>query len=176
MKKTLLAGLLLASGVANADFSDAYDVSNWTQSLNGGAIFTSAAPYLVTMISSDDGNGPDYTDFTITAVQGGMVSFDWAYLNGDIDGSSLDPFGYLLNGAFEQLTADNDSGAQNGSASFMVAAGDNFGFRIYSTDSVLGSSYATVRNFAAPVPEPETYAMMLAGLALLGVAAKRRAA
>ena len=27
---------------------------------------------------------------------------------------------------------------------------------------------------AAPIPEPETYAMMLAGLALLGVVARRR--
>jgi hypothetical protein len=27
---------------------------------------------------------------------------------------------------------------------------------------------------SAPVPEPETYAMMLAGLALMGVVARRR--
>ena len=29
-------------------------------------------------------------------------------------------------------------------------------------------------NFAAAIPEPETYAMMLAGLGLLGIAARRR--
>ena len=31
-----------------------------------------------------------------------------------------------------------------------------------------------IRGFLAPVPEPETYALMLAGLGMLGVAAKRR--
>jgi len=30
-------------------------------------------------------------------------------------------------------------------------------------------------SLAAPIPEPETYALMLAGLGLLGVAARRRA-
>jgi hypothetical protein len=29
-------------------------------------------------------------------------------------------------------------------------------------------------DFAAPIPEPETYAMLLAGLGLLGIAARRR--
>jgi hypothetical protein len=33
---------------------------------------------------------------------------------------------------------------------------------------------ATIASVTAPVPEPETYAMMLAGLGLLGVAARRR--
>jgi hypothetical protein len=40
----------------------------------------------------------------------------------------------------------------------------------------LGRGYVAVDNImvAAPVPEPETYAMMLAGLGLLGFAARRR--
>lgn len=177
MKRTLLALSLLMSTAAYADFADDYDVSSWTQSLNGGAISTAAAPYLVSMVSSNDGSGPDNTDFTITAAGSGWVSFDWAYINGDIAGSGLDPFGYLLNGVFTQLTMDDDFGVQSGSESFMVAAGDEFGFRIFATDSVLGSSTASIRNFSAPpVPEPETYAMMLAGLALVGTMVKRRAA
>lgn len=175
MKKTILAALMLASGMANAAFDGAYDVANWTKSTAGGSIITTAAPNLVSMFSNDDQSGDEvFTDFTITALSTGTVSFTWAYLNGDVDGSGLDPFGYLLNSQFTKLTVDNDFGAQSGSSSFAVSAGDIFGFRIYATDSSLGSSYASVRGFAAPVPEPETYAMLLAGLGLMGAVARRR--
>jgi PEP-CTERM motif len=37
-----------------------------------------------------------------------------------------------------------------------------------------GGSYSGVLNLAPPVPEPETYAMMIAGLGLVGFAARRR--
>jgi hypothetical protein len=37
-----------------------------------------------------------------------------------------------------------------------------------------GGSYAGVLNIANPVPEPETYAMMLAGLGLMGFMSRRR--
>jgi hypothetical protein len=46
-----------------------------------------------------------------------------------------------------------------------------------STGSVLGGNGSTAVfafNGVAPIPEPETYAMMLAGLGLLGVMARRR--
>jgi hypothetical protein len=37
-----------------------------------------------------------------------------------------------------------------------------------------GSYALNIRDLSAPVPEPETYAMLLAGLGLMGVAARRR--
>jgi hypothetical protein len=37
-----------------------------------------------------------------------------------------------------------------------------------------GGSYSGVMNVTTPVPEPETYGMMLAGLALVGVVARRK--
>lgn len=37
-----------------------------------------------------------------------------------------------------------------------------------------GGSYAGVLNIAPPVPEPETYAMLLAGLGLIGFISRRR--
>ena len=74
-----------------------------------------------------------------------------------------------------------------------VANNANFGFRIVATfapsttsylASSTGSSYGTggtnrfdmVTVMAAPVPEPETYALMLAGLAAVGLMARRRQA
>ncbi|MBL8489561.1 MAG: PEP-CTERM sorting domain-containing protein [Rhodocyclaceae bacterium] len=48
--------------------------------------------------------------------------------------------------------------------------------RLYFDDASTGAGYGYgAFNFnTAPVPEPETYAMMLAGLGLIGAAAKRR--
>lgn len=37
-----------------------------------------------------------------------------------------------------------------------------------------GGSYAGLLNIAPPVPEPETYAMLLCGMGLLGFIARRR--
>lgn len=74
-----------------------------------------------------------------------------------------------------------------------VANNANFAFRVVAAyapgtsayvAATPGSSYGTAGTWrfdmmtvsAAPVPEPETYAMLLAGLAALGVVARRRAA
>lgn len=85
------------------------------------------------------------------------MSFDWAYSTDDSYSSSRwDPFGYLLNGAFITLT-DSGVGNQSGSASFSVLAGDLFGFRQNSYDSIYGRASTTISNFnvpAAPGPLP----------------------
>jgi len=57
-----------------------------------------------------------------------------------------------------------------------VSAGDVFGFRAANqADAGGGSATTTISNFSvSAVPEPETYAMLLVGLGLLGFAARRR--
>lgn len=44
----------------------------------------------------------------------------------------------------------------------------------YTVDPAIYYSYVSVEGVAAPIPEPETYAMLLAGLAVLGFATRRR--
>lgn len=69
----------------------------------------------------------------------------------------------LTRNAIEGVTVD-----ENGTI-YLVAEQDQF------TDAVVGSkSQLIVLRSTAPVPEPETYAMLLAGLGLMGVVSSRK--
>lgn len=172
----VLTALSLAAPLpASADFIGAYDVANWTTTLSGnppgggGSVDTSGAP---TSIRLNGGNsscasGPCLLDFTIASIGNGNVSFDWAYQTSDVDGPSFDLFGFLLNGAFTQLSNNGGGNIQNGSNSFGVLAGDVFGFRLACTDCILGPATAKISDFSAPVPEPGTLLLFGAGLAAL---------
>jgi hypothetical protein len=77
------------------------------------------------------------------------VSFDWDYSTDD--DPEYDPYGYLLNGVFTQLTINNFDINQSGSVSFSVLAGDVFGFRQNSNDSSFGRASTTISNFNGPL-------------------------
>jgi hypothetical protein len=164
--------LALAANPAQALtlFDGYYAPANWTQTIQpDGSINTGGAPASITLTGADNGGGNKNTDFTIAAPSGGTVSFNWSFLTAD--GPFYDPFGYLLNGAFTQLT-DND-GAQNqtGSASFNVLAGDVFGFRQNSDDSIFGRASTTITLFNGPVVNGPVAASVPGPLPLLGAGA-----
>jgi hypothetical protein len=148
-------------------FTGAYAPSNWTLSNNNtnGYVGTSNDLSSITIIGGDQGGlGAGQTTYTTTALIGGLLSFNWSYGTADVDGPSFDPFGFVLNGAFTQLTDDFGPYAQSGSFSTTLAQGDIFGFGINTTDNVLGRGYATISDFAAPVPEPVSTFGMLIGV------------
>ena len=145
-------GLAASPAQALTQFAGDYAPGNWTQSIGGGgSIDTSGAPASIVLTSSDDGSsGNVNTDFTIAAPTAGTVSFDCSYVSSDSDGPKLDPFGYLLNGAFIQLTSNGGGLTQSGSASFSVLSRDVFGFRQNTDDSCCGQASTTISNFDGP--------------------------
>jgi|GEM_PF-2214246 len=57
---------------------------------------------------------------------------------------------------------------------FVTVDGNNGSLLFTQTDSVLRLTAPSGGGFVSGVPEPETYALLLAGMAILGVAARRR--
>jgi hypothetical protein len=146
-------------------FTGAYAPSNWTLSNDNtnGYVDTSNAPSSISIIGGNGGGlGSGQTTYTTTALIGGLLSFNWSYGTADWN-PSWDPFGFVLNGAFTQLTNSLGPNGQSGAFSTTLAQGDIFGFGINTVDNALGSGNATISDFAAPVPEPVSTLGMLIG-------------
>ena len=147
-------------------FTGAYAPSNWTLSNNNtnGYVDTSNAPSFISIIGGNTGGpGSGQTTYTTTALIGGLLSFNWSYGTADWN-PSYDPFGFVLNGAFTQLTNNSGPNGQSGAFSTTLAQGDIFGFGINTTDNIVGPGNATISDFAAPVPEPVSTLGMLIGV------------
>jgi hypothetical protein len=146
-------------------FTGAYAPSNWTLSNNNtnGYVDTSNAPSSISIIGGEDGeSGYGRTTYTTTALIGGLLSFNWSYGTAD-ENPFYDPFSFVLNGAFTQLTNSSGPNGQSGAFSTTLAQGDIFGFGIDTVDNLSGSGSATISDLATPVPEPVSTLGMLIG-------------
>ncbi len=74
------------------------------------------------------------------------------------------------------VASDTFTGVQGGfaHASFLGSLGPGSHTLVATGDAVRDASLDISLSFTQPVPEPETYAMLLGGLALLGAVARRR--
>lgn len=173
-------GVGFATSAEASGFSGSYDPVNWTLTNDNanGFVDTSSAPSEISVTGGDNGSGFfGQTSYTTTAAADGLVSFDWTYNTTDVDGPSFDPFGFLLNGSFFQLTDDTGADFQSGFADFSVVEGDEFGFAIQTVDNFFGPATATVSDFEAPesVPEPtSTLALLAVGTVTAAGALKQR--
>jgi hypothetical protein len=150
----VLSILFLAiAGNSQAQFSGAYQPSNWsafsTPGTNG-TTNTSGAPASIVVNGSDGGGGNANTDYTITAIASGIWSFHWEYHTNDSD-PSFDYAGIMVNGSFTKLTNDIGPNDQSGNynAGF-VAAGTVIGFRVLATDNIGGNATLTISSFSPP--------------------------
>jgi len=171
---------LLATGVAAAALVGlaAGPASAWTLTdTNGGDghLGTPGAGYAYQVVGADNDVGGSLTTFENTAGAAETLTFNWSYTTFDCCGSYWDPGGYVVDGVFTQLSPSlppyaDDGATYTGSFSISVNPGDTYGFYVYSVDSIEGPG--TIEFSSAP--EPTTWAMMLAGLGMLGLALRRR--
>ena len=170
--KAILSAIALASATLVSSGAYAADISNPSQELE---IIDNAAFFGAIFGSGNAGN--TFVDkYTFTTTAGGSLMADVLSMSAtaasglNITGLGLyDMNGEVVGGTL-QSTGATDSWTLS---SANLAAGSYY---VQISGSVVSNSagkyYANVA--MAPVPEPETYAMMLAGLGMLGFVARRR--
>jgi hypothetical protein len=158
-------GLLAAASPAAAVFTLNND-------LGGDGFVVVKSPTVFTLFSANDGTDNNVTTFGEIAAATTTITGKFRYATADVDGSTFDPAGYFINGIFTQLSVDSIArpATQIGTFSFTVNAGDSYGFYVSTTDGALGRGALTV----GAVPEPASWAMLIAGFGLVGAAARRR--
>lgn len=172
ISKSLVSAVVLASAALGSPSAFADDISHAPEAivLDDGSAFFGA---LFTGNNAGNTFSDQYTFTATTAstLSAELLSFSGVARNGlDITGFDLySGTGLLLSGT-QLATGATDSWSLAGTT---LAAGDYY-VQVSGTamSRAAGKYYADVA--LAPVPEPETYAMMLGGLGLLGFTARRR--
>ena len=168
--KAILSALALAAASLSAH---AADISHPEEMLTWDA--DNAAFFGGKFDSKNAGNTfTDKYSFT-TSVAGTLTGDVWSIGGGDQNGLAINDFalydagGQLLDGS--QLSSGN---VDNWTLSYANLAAGSYYVLISGTSLGNGAAKYTADLALAPVPEPETYAMMLGGLGLLAFTARRR--
>ena len=136
---------MLFVSIANAQFTGAYDLSNWILTNNNpssdASVNLSGAPnsFIFTGSDSHSFTWNAYDDFGITVPSTTTLNFDYNFSNPDIE-----QFYYVINGTATYVTFSG-----SGSLSVPVTAGDTFAFRVFNDDDCCGAGVLTISNFSA---------------------------
>lgn len=156
MKKKYLQTSLIVLAIyysthLSAQFSGAFAPANWgTTAVNSdGMTYTVGAPGTITMTSGNNQSSNLGTnDFTIVITQPGKISFSWSYST--IDDALYDYPEFLVNNVATTFPSYNTGGGaspQVGTETVCVMAGNVFGFRMTTSDNVLGAATNVLSNF-----------------------------
>lgn len=195
MKSFAFVILAFLVGPVFADFTGPVAPGNWTVTntgtLTGGSPTLGSATFTATQLSltgsdssSPSGLAPSCAggffqtlgpcQLQVTSSAPGTYSFSWSYLSSDLAGPGGDSFGVIVDATRIPLSNPGGADAQSGTESFVAAS--SFGWFINCSDCIGGSATATISPFAfvAAIPEPETYALMVAGVVAVAVRLRSR--
>jgi len=173
--KILLAAVLMASSAAHANFANVPGDGTVGNAYQLGVIGPVPTVLAATVFGAPLSYFEDYADFTISGANSASASANTYTLNlagfnlVEITGLTVEvwdnvhPLGSTLYTAFSGNNATNSFSLPDGQYHLDISG------YLGSTASIGQYSVAI-----SAVPEPETYAMLLAGLGLVGFSARRR--
>ncbi|TFW19062.1 PEP-CTERM sorting domain-containing protein [Massilia arenosa] len=160
--KTLAAAAVLALGTTGYAFAD-------DQSFDAGSIPLSPDMWAQTVMHQ----AGSFTDTFTFSIQAGDLSSSANPLNvklGNVDVFNISNLSYTIWSGSDNL---GTFAGDNTTFTNTLAAGDYVVKVMGDADGAMGGTYGIAMQLAA-VPEPETYAMLLAGLGLVGFMSRRR--
>lgn len=158
--KTVAALTVLALGAAGAQAATK-DLGTLTSAIttSGGASFD--------LLVNDT--------FTFSLASASKVQSSASVFLGNITPSFYGIFTAGADGKFGTLDDTQVVGYGFSSGNFATLAAGNYAFRVFGLNNAPLSAYSLAANATAlPVPEPESYAMLAAGLGIIGFVASRR--
>lgn len=158
---------LVNNGGAAASAS--FDLPSFTLVANPGYVLTGTLVSTLGNISYAEFNGSTGIDVGATLKLNNGA--DWVLPTAALDKTANNAFqGYFAGSATQSLTGINSIEVKDGFITLSATAG---------SFAAIGGQPQNKFSFAfqaAPVPEPETYALLLAGLGMVGMIARRRQA
>ncbi len=185
MQKTIRATTLALGTFALAGFCGGANAAWVFTNDSGGDGSISGIYPSFSITGSNNGVGDNTTFYLQTFAASQLVSFTWTFTSVDTSGTIYDQGGYIENDTETQLSVmyDTDTPSSGEVDNLLVVAGETFGFYVHSDDS-LGGAGTLYINQSPPVspppppppaiPEPQNAALMMAGLAALFAAVRRR--